>query len=36
LREKIGQNGHSIILKNFAIERQLAIFVREYNNILNV
>jgi colanic acid/amylovoran biosynthesis glycosyltransferase len=36
LREKMGQNGHRTILENFRIERQLDIFLREYNNMLNV
>lgn len=35
LREKIGQNGHRTILENFKIQRQLDIFVREYNYMLN-
>lgn len=35
LREKIGQNGHATILENFKIERQLRIFSKEYNDILN-
>ncbi len=35
LREKIGQNGHRTILENFKIQRQLDIFVKEYNYMLN-
>lgn len=35
LREKIGQNGHRTILENFKIERQLNVFLSEYNYILN-
>lgn len=36
LREKIGKNGHRTILENFKIERQLDIFLREYNYLLHV
>ena len=36
LREKVGQNGHRTILENFKIERQLDVFLKEYNYILNV